>query len=329
MTDPILWDGTVLHLLDQRALPHVKEYMKCDTLDKVCYGIREMVVRGAPAIGVTAAFGYVIGIREGVSSEETVRRLAETRPTAVNLFWALAKMRDHHASHGAETLAEYAEALMQDDINTNKQMGAYGQSVIADGARCLTHCNAGALATAGYGTALGVFRAARDAGKKIHVYMDETRPYLQGARLTAFEMVEEGIDCTLLCDNMAGWMMKKGEIDVIVVGADRIAANGDAANKIGTYSVAVLAKHHGIPFYIAAPFSTFDLTLATGDEIPIEERSRDEVTSFGGKLVAPHGVGVRNPSFDVTPNELIAGIITEKGIIRPNYRENILLFSSK
>jgi methylthioribose-1-phosphate isomerase len=276
-----------------------------------------MVVRGAPAIGCAAAFGVVLDN----GKKEAYEVLAKSRPTAVNLFWALERMKK------AKDLRKEAEAIYAEDLAANRQMGDLGSAVIPQGARVMTHCNAGALATAGYGTALGVIRSSKH--KKISVIANETRPYLQGARLTAFEMVQEGIPVTLITDNMAGHLMSKGEVDVIVVGADRIAANGDVANKIGTYQLAVLAKRHNIPFYVAAPLSTFDAKIPDGSHIPIEERPAAEVMGYGDKRWAPQGVSVRNPAFDVTPAELITGIICEKGIAAPPNRQTVAALLGK
>jgi methylthioribose-1-phosphate isomerase len=309
--EPIRWHGDSLDLLDQRLLPGQASYVKCTSAEEVAAAIRDMVVRGAPAIGCAAAFGIVLA--KGSSGAYEV--LAKSRPTAVNLFWALDRMRK------AKDLRAEAEAIFAEDIAGNRAMGAHGARLIPDNARVMTHCNAGALATAGYGTALGVIRSAK--GKGISVIANETRPYLQGARLTAYELVEEGIPCTLITDGMAGHLMSKGEVDVIVVGADRIAANGDVANKIGTYALAVLAKRHGIPFYVAAPLSTFDAKIPDGTHIPIEERPADEVTGYRDQRWAPVGVKVRNPAFDVTPAELITGIITEKGVVLAPDRQKL------
>jgi methylthioribose-1-phosphate isomerase len=309
--EPIRWKGDRLELLDQRLLPDKAVYVTCRSAEDVAQAIREMVVRGAPAIGVAAAFGLVLsnGSREGYEA------LAKSRPTAVNLFWALERMKK------AKDLRAEAEAIYAEDLAANKAMGKLGAELIPDRARVMTHCNTGALATAGYGTALGVIRASK--GKNISVIANETRPYLQGARLTAWELVQEGIPCTLITDSMAGHLMSKGEVDVIVVGADRIAANGDVANKIGTYPLAVLAKRHGIPFYVAAPLSTFDLKIPDGSHIQIEERPASEVTGYGDRRWAPEGVAVRNPAFDVTPAELITGIICEKGVVLSPDREKL------
>jgi methylthioribose-1-phosphate isomerase len=300
--EPIRWKGDRVELLDQRLLPDRIEYVTCRTAEEVAKAIKDMVVRGAPAIGCAAAFGVAL-------SQGGYDVLAKSRPTAVNLFWALDRMKK------ATDLKAEAEKIFEEDLKANKAMGDLGAALIPQNARVMTHCNAGALATAGYGTALGVIRSSKNKG--ISVIASETRPYLQGARLTAWECVQEGIPVTLITDNMAGHMISSGEVDVIVVGADRIAANGDTANKIGTYTLAVLAKRHGVPFYIAAPLSTFDLKIASGKEIPIEERPAEEVTGYRGTTWAPAGVQVRNPAFDVTPAELITGIISEKGIASP------------
>ena len=315
--EPIRWRGDRVELLDQRLLPGTIEYVTCRTAAEVARAIKDMVVRGAPAIGCAAAFGLALEEKSGRSLSEASRTLAASRPTAVNLFWALDRMKE------ATDLKAEAEAIFAEDLAANRTMGKLGAALIPDKARVMTHCNAGALATAGYGTALGVLRAAHEAGKNISVLANETRPYLQGARLTAWEMVQEHIPCTLLTDNMAGHMMSRGEVDVIVVGADRIAANGDVANKIGTYTVAVLARRHGIPFYVVAPVSTFDLSISSGEQIPIEERPADEVTGYRETRWAPEGVQVRNPAFDVTPAELVTAIVCEKGIARPPSRESI------
>jgi len=313
--EPIRWQGDRLELLDQRLLPDQTVYVTCRTAEEVATAIRDMVVRGAPAIGCAAAFG--VALSHG--SPESFEILAKSRPTAVNLFWALARMRKVKGT--AKDLRAEAEAIFTEDLAANRAMGKLGAALIPNKARVMTHCNAGALATAGYGTALGVIRSSKH--KKISVIANETRPYLQGARLTAYELVQEGIPCTLITDNMAGHLMSKGEVDVIVVGADRIAANGDTANKIGTYALAVLAKRHGIPFYVAAPLSTFDLKIRDGSKIPIEERPAAEVTGYRGQRWAPEGVAVRNPAFDVTPAELITGIITERGVVKKPNRKKI------
>ncbi len=333
------WTGDELLLIDQRKLPLEEIYNHYKDYKGVAEAITKMVVRGAPAIGATAGFGYALGVKEMVekvsSFDELTKEmagvkevLAKTRPTAVNLFWALERMEKTLKEYGkiegvAERMEKEAMKIAEEDIEINKTMGRHGAELIKDGYRILTHCNTGALATVDYGTALGVIRTAHEQGKKITVYADETRPYLQGARLTAWELVKYGIDSYLISDNMAGWMMKLGNIDMVIVGADRVTANGDVANKIGTYSVAVLAKKHGIPFYVALPTSTIDMSLPSGDKIPIEERSPDEVTHCGGKRIAPEGIKVKNPAFDVTDHELVAGIITEKGVVYPPYEENL------
>jgi len=309
MVEPIRWHGDSLELLDQRLLPEQVTYVKCRSAGEVARAIRDMVVRGAPAIGCAAAFGVVLS--KGKGYEE----LAASRPTAVNLFWALERMKR------AKDLEAEAKAIFAEDLAANRAMGEHGAALIPERARILTYCNTGALATAGHGTALGVIRSSKN--KNISVIACETRPYLQGARLTAWECVQEGIACTLITDNMAGHLMSRGEVDVVVVGADRIAANGDVANKIGTYGLAVLAQRHGIPFYVAAPLSTFDFNVGKGSEIPIEERAGDEVTGYRGTRWAPQGVAVRNPAFDVTPAELITGIICEKGVVKAPNRERL------
>ncbi|HEX5477361.1 MAG TPA: S-methyl-5-thioribose-1-phosphate isomerase [Burkholderiales bacterium] len=309
--EPIRWKGDRLELLDQRLLPEKLTYVTCRSAQEVARAIRDMVVRGAPAIGCAAAFGVVLSR----GSPEGFEVLKTSRPTAVNLFWALERMKR------ARDFEAEAKAIFNEDVSANRAMGKLGAELIPQGARVMTHCNAGALATAGYGTALGVIRASKD--KNISVIANETRPYLQGARLTAWECVQEGIPCTLITDSMAGHLMSRGEVDVIVVGADRIAANGDVANKIGTYALAVLARRHAIPFYVAAPLSTFDASIPDGSHIPIEERPAAEVTGYRGERWAPEGVSVRNPAFDVTPAELVTGIICEKGVIMPPNRETL------
>jgi methylthioribose-1-phosphate isomerase len=309
--EPIRWRGDRLELLDQRLLPEKTVYVACRSAAEVAQAIRDMVVRGAPAIGCAAAFGVVLA----KGAPEAYEVLRNSRPTAVNLFWALERMKK------AQDLEKEALAIYEEDLAANRAIGRIGAELIRERARVMTHCNTGALATAGYGTALGVIRASK--GKNISVIANETRPYLQGARLTAWELVQEGIPCTLITDSMAGHLMSQGEVDVVVVGADRIAANGDVVNKIGTYALAVLAQRHGIPFYVAAPLSTFDPSIADGSRIPIEERPADEVTGYRGTRWAPEGVGVRNPAFDVTPAELVTGIISEKGIASPPYPESI------
>ncbi len=325
----IRWTESCLEMIDQRVLPERFEYLAFYSAHDVAKGIKDMVVRGAPAIGVAAAYGVALEalrlqnestelFNQGM--EQAFEELAASRPTAVNLFWALNRMQsiwDHHNGHTpfeiAQSLLANAHEIYEEDIRINRAIGEIGAQFLKDGARVLTHCNAGALATAGHGTALGIIRTAVESGKKISVIADETRPFLQGARLTAWEMVQEGVPVTLITDNMAGFMMARGEIDAVIVGADRVAANGDVANKIGTYMVAVLAKRHNIPFYVACPTSTIDKTIATGAGIPIEERCEKEVKGFRDYIWAADGVTIRNPSFDVTPKELITAIITEEG----------------
>jgi methylthioribose-1-phosphate isomerase len=332
---PLSWQGDRLALLDQRRLPGDEVYLECRTWPEVADAIRTLAVRGAPAIGVAAAFGVALaGLASPARDADALLRdletaadgLAATRPTAVNLFWALDRMRrafdsSRHLSPEsiAASLVAEAEAIYAEDLEANRSIGRNGATLVRDGARVMTHCNAGALATAGHGTALGVVRSARDEGKKVSVVATETRPYLQGARLTAWEMVREEIPVTLVTDSMAGHLMQRGDVDLVVVGADRVAANGDVANKIGTYTLAVLAARHRIPFYVAAPLSTIDLKLADGSTIPIEERGAAEVTGFRGERWAPEGVAVANPAFDVTPAELIMAIVTERGVFRPPY----------
>ena len=335
MIAPIRWEENRLLLLDQTLLPMEERFREYSRWPDVAEAIRTLVVRGAPAIGCAAAFGLVLAARQSLAEdtegilrdlEEAEKGLASTRPTAVNLFWALDRMRRvAHAERArsvpdfrARLLAE-AQAILEEDLAGNRALGAHGASLVPEGARILTHCNAGALATAGYGTAVGVIRAAHERGRVAMVWVDETRPVMQGSRLTAWEMVKEGIPHRLISDVAAGFVMKRGEVDLVVTGADRIASNGDTANKIGTYSVAVLAKHHGIPFYIAAPFSTIDTSIPSGAAIPIEERAGDEVRHTGGRQTAPSETPVYNPAFDVTPAELIAGIITERGVFRYPY----------
>lgn len=336
------WNRGVLTLLDQTKLPGEVTHITTDDYRVVAKAIKELQVRGAPAIGAAAAFGLVLAAKEIAPSagEDFPGKLAEAagflkaqRPTAVNLFWAIDRMlsvaaRFHSAPPDVIYAALEAEAvsIAAEDAAVNRRMGAHGAALIKDGATILTHCNAGQLATVDFGTALGVIRAAWQQGKKLHVYADETRPLLQGARLTTWELMQDNIPVTLITDNMAGYVMKEGLIDCVIVGADRIAANGDTANKIGTYSVAVLAKEHNIPFYVAAPLSTFDFALASGEQIPIEERSADEVTHITGRRIAPAGVRVFNPAFDVTPHKYIAALITEKGIVYPPYVTNLQNF---
>jgi methylthioribose-1-phosphate isomerase len=335
MIPTVEWKNGAVRLLDQSRLPEWIEFLDCRDVDAVAVAIRELKVRGAPAIGVTAAMGVALGAQSIASTEYDVfaktlfticDRLAATRPTAVNLFWAIERMKQKLVALRAEPIAsikaalmEESQAILEEDIALCKAIGRHGAGLIQTGQTVLTHCNAGALATAGYGTALGVIRAACEQGKKIQVIADETRPVLQGARLTAWELMQDQIPVTLITDNMAGSLMRQGKIHLCVVGADRIAANGDVANKIGTYSVAVLAKAHGIPFYVAAPYSTIDLKTKSGADIPIEQRNPLEVTTIhGSQPIAPTGVAVYNPAFDVTPAELISGIITERGVFKPS-----------
>ncbi len=333
MISTISWRGDAVVMIDQRALPHEERYITCIRYQEVIDAINSMAIRGAPAVGIAAAMGIALGtihISEGKVKEEFYRiceAFSRTRPTAVNLFWAIDRMkvrmeRELETSDIPgevalkEALVEEASRILMEDIEANRQIGANGKELIKDGCTILTHCNAGALATGGYGTALGVIRAAHEEGKRIHVLVDETRPLLQGARLTAWEMDKEDIDATLITDNMAGSLMQRGKVDCVLVGADRIAANGDTANKIGTYSLAVLAKETRVPFYVAAPISTIDRNTRTGRTIPIEERSRDEVLAFHGTKIAPGGFNALNPAFDVTPNRYISAIITERKIIK-------------
>jgi methylthioribose-1-phosphate isomerase len=304
-----------LFLLDQRLLPREEKWLEYRTASDVAEAIKTMVVRGAPAIGVAAAFGMALAAQNGEDLDAAAKTLKASRPTAVNLAWAVDRML---GKRGGDLVAE-AEAINREDVASCMAIGRHGAALLGDRVTVLTHCNAGALATAGYGTALGVIRAAVESGKRVAVFADETRPYLQGARLTAWELQQDGIDVTLITDNMSGHFFQQGQFDAVVVGADRIAANGDAANKIGTYTVAVLANAHGVPFYVAAPFSTIDPACPSGAEIPIEERSAEEVTDIFGARVAPEGVAVRHPAFDVTPARLITAIITERGVFRAPY----------
>jgi len=340
---PVYYKDGKLMLIDQRLLPQKEIHLAYTDYRKIAEAIVDMVVRGAPAIGVTAAYGLYFAAEEFKTlnpdqfvqaMKEAATLLAATRPTAVNLFWAIERMenclKDHLNLTNEEIvqiLKREADAVLQEDIAMCRAIGQHGNALIPNNAQILTHCNAGALATAGYGTALGVVRAAQEAGKNVHVYADETRPFLQGSRLTAYELHVDDIPVTLITDNMAGWMMKQGKIDCVVVGADRIAANGDVANKIGTFSLAVLAHYHNIPFYVAAPTSTIDFKLVTGKGIVIEERNHREVTHIGDIQLAPEGIGVRNPAFDVTDHPLITAIITEKGVLKPPYKEGIARLS--
>jgi methylthioribose-1-phosphate isomerase len=339
MVATIQWGGDgfamdVVAMIDQTRLPREQVVVTCRSYQEVADAIRNMVIRGAPAIGVAAAMGIVLGVREGADFETVCDTLSRTRPTAVNLFWAIDRMRRVRESilNGgravpqaelAERMREEAEQIRLEDIATCRAIGRNGAPLVPDGKTVLTHCNAGALATAGYGTALGVIRAAVESGKKIDVFADETRPFLQGARLTVWELQQDGIPTTLITDNMAGHFLHSGRIGCVVVGADRIAANGDVANKIGTYSVAVLAKENGVPFYVAAPASTFDLTLASGDAIPIEQRPGSEVTHVFGVPIVPDHTAVENPAFDVTPARYVTAIITERGVARPPYETSL------
>jgi len=337
MIQTLAWTDQGVRFIDQTKLPMEETYVTCQTHEQVAEVIRTMVVRGAPAIGVAAAMGIALAVKN--SKAETVGDLkrdfnqacdvmGKTRPTAVNLFWAIRRMqekleriRNRPLAQIRQTLIEEAQRMHAEDIAANQAMGRHGAALMPSEGGVLTHCNAGALATCGYGTALGVIRAAVEQGKKIHVFADETRPFLQGSRLTAWELMKDGIPTTVISDNMAGAVMSQGKIGAIVVGADRIAANGDVANKIGTYTVAVLAKEHGIPFYVAAPFSTIDLATPDGSKIPIEQRDAKEVTHIAGKQMVPDGVGIENPAFDVTPAKYVTAIITERGIARAPYEE--------
>jgi methylthioribose-1-phosphate isomerase len=339
MIQTLEWTDSGVRFIDQTKLPGEETFVTCKTADQVADVIRDMVVRGAPAIGVAAAMGIALGVKN--SQAESVGELrpefdrvcdmiGKTRPTAVNLFWAIRRMRDKFELLRARplpqlkrTLIEEAQRMHAEDIAANQAMGQFGATLMPASGGVLTHCNAGALATCGYGTALGVIRAAVQQGKKLHVYADETRPFLQGSRLTAWELMKDNIPTTVISDNMAGAMMSQGKIEAIVVGADRIAANGDVANKIGTYTVAVLAKEHNLPFYVAAPISTIDFETASGNQIPIEQRNQREVTHFAGKQVTPDGVSIENPAFDVTPSRYVTAIVTEKGIARPPYLESL------
>ena len=330
-----------VRLLDQRKLPREIVYVTCATVDEVVFAIRAMVVRGAPAIGITAAFGVALAASAAEGEEpatadraiaEACASLATARPTAVNLFWSLERMKDasRDARAGgagnkglAARLEQEAQAIHDEDLEACRAIGRHGASLVPDRATVLTHCNAGGLATAGYGTALGVIRGAIEAGKHVRVLADETRPFLQGARLTAWELMEDGIETVLIADSAAGSLLRRGQVDLVVVGADRIAANGDVVNKIGTYSVAVLAKENGVPFYVAAPLSTIDLASPDGDRIPIEDRESAEITHLAGTPIAPDGVGVQNPAFDVTPSRYVGAIVTERGIARAPYETSL------
>jgi methylthioribose-1-phosphate isomerase len=339
MIQTLEWTDSGVRFIDQTKLPTEETYVLCKTHQQVADVIRNMVVRGAPAIGVAAAMGIALGVKNSKAStvgelkaefDEISDVLAKTRPTAVNLFWAIAHMRERFESLRIRPLPQIKQALIEEarrmhaeDIRANQAMGRHGAALLPSSGGVLTHCNAGALATCGYGTALGVIRAAIEQGKKIHVFADETRPFLQGSRLTAWELMKDGIPTTVISDNMAGAIMKQGKIGAVVVGADRIARNGDVANKIGTYTVAVLAHEHAIPFYVAAPFSTIDLATSDGDKIPIEQRGAGEVTHIAGKQMVPDGVPVENPAFDVTPAKYVTAIVTERGIARAPYEESL------
>ncbi|RPJ64381.1 MAG: S-methyl-5-thioribose-1-phosphate isomerase [Acidobacteria bacterium] len=341
MLPTVEWQDDAVVMIDQRKLPGAEVYVKCRTAAEVARAIKTMVIRGAPAIGVSAAMGLALGMRNSKATgtakfaaefQKTCELLASTRPTAVNLFWAIDRMKRCFAAAaqaGASVdeikakLADEARCIHDEDVASCRAIGQRGGELVPDGARVLTHCNAGALATAGYGTALGVIRGALEQGKRLSVYADETRPFLQGARLTAWELLHDGIDTTVITDNMAATFMAQRMIDLVVVGADRIAANGDVANKVGTYGVAVLAREHGISFYVAAPSSTIDLETADGTGIPIEERNGREVTHVGPTRVVPESAKIRNPAFDVTPNRYVTAIITERGVWRPPYQESL------
>jgi methylthioribose-1-phosphate isomerase len=336
MIRTVEWRRGRVVMIDQRLLPDREVYRVYRDYREVARAIRDMVVRGAPAIGVAAAMGVALGARQlsarnfETGFERVCKTLVAARPTAVNLSWAVERMRRVYRRHGAEPLTQLrerldreAQAIHAEDVETNRALGRHGATLLRDGATVLTYCNAGALATAGYGTALGVIRRARELGKRISVVACETRPFLQGARLTAWELMRDRIPCTLVTDNMVGHLMQRGAIDAVVVGTDRTVANGDVANKIGTYTLAVLAARHHVPFYVAAPTSSIDLDTASGADIPIEERSPDEVTQVGGKPLAPRGVRVFNPAFDITPARLVSAIITERGIVHPPYRRSL------
>jgi methylthioribose-1-phosphate isomerase len=339
MIKTLEWTDEGVRFIDQTKLPTEEVYVTCKDYEEVATAIRDMIVRGAPAIGVAAAMGIALGVRdaEGDHVAELRREfveicdvMGETRPTAVNLFWAIKRMQDRFEQVSElsvpqikQTLITEAQRMYLEDIAANEAMGRNGAVLLPSSGGVLTHCNAGALATCGYGTALGVIRAAVESGKKIHVFADETRPFLQGSRLTAWELVKDNIPTTVISDNMAGAMMRQGKIGAVIVGADRIAANGDVANKIGTYTVAVLAKEHGIPFYVAAPWSTVDMETPDGSKIPIEQRSSKEVTHIAGKQMTPNGVKIENPAFDVTPNQYVTAIITERGVAKAPYSDSL------
>jgi methylthioribose-1-phosphate isomerase len=333
------WTDAGVRFIDQTKLPTEETYVTCTTYEEVADAIRDMIVRGAPAIGVAAAMGVALGVRESEANHVAELRreldhicevIAATRPTAVNLFWGVQRMKNKFDSLTSLPVPQIKQAMVNEavrmyveDIAANEAMGRHGAALLPASGGVLTHCNAGALATCGYGTALGVIRAAVESGKRINVFADETRPFLQGSRLTAWELMKDGIPVTLISDNMSGTIMRSGKIGAVVVGADRIAANGDTANKVGTYTVAILAKEHGIPFYVAAPFSTVDLKTPDGSKIPIEQRSPTEVTHMAGKRIAPEGVKVENPAFDVTPAKYISAIITERGVAKAPFEESL------
>lgn len=342
MVETIQWTDAGVVMIDQTKLPRVKAFVTCTTYLEMADAIKTMVIRGAPAIGVAAAMGVALGVLRASPAtldaefETICATLAATRPTAVNLFWAIDRMKKLYATLRGQSIEAIrtamvgeAQRIYREDIAINMAMGAHGAPLVPDGKTVLTHCNAGALATAGFGTALGVIRAAVNSGKKIDVFADETRPFLQGARLTVWELQQDNIPVTLITDNMAGHFLKSGRIGCVVVGADRIAGNGDVANKVGTYGVAVLAKENGVPFYVAAPISTLDLTLTSGEQIPIEERPATEVTEVFGVAIAPEDTTVRNPAFDVTPNRYVAGIITEKGVAYAPYEISLPALAAK
>lgn len=343
--DTMRWVDGCLEILDQTLLPERTEYIKCQHYETVCEAIRRLSVRGAPAIGAAAAYGLALGSnalntndkRDFIAGVEKIANdLIATRPTAVNLQWAMDRMLNVLSSTSSDNVINLKQLLLKEaqdiyteDLDSNRKMGNFGETLISENASILTHCNAGALATAGLGTALGVIRAAHKAGKNVHVYADETRPLLQGARLTTWEMMQENIPVTLLTDNMAGYLMAQGKVDLVIVGADRIAANGDVANKIGTYGVAVLAREHKVPFYVAAPMSTIDFKISSGKDIPIETRDEQEVTHIAGKRLAPEGIKVWNPAFDVTPARLVTAIITDRGVAKPPYTQSLLTLAKE
>lgn len=345
MLPTIKWEGNYIYLIDQRRLPLEKRWVVCRGLEEVIAAIKDMAIRGAPAIGVAAAMGLALGAQSVETEEydafhvkflEMARDMELARPTAVNLRWAVehmkgmvGEMRGRSVDEIKEELRKASQDMLERDAEINRRIGENGLLLVPDRATILTHCNAGALATGGYGTALGVIRAAHEAGKGIHVMVDETRPLLQGMRLTAFELMEEKIPATVIVDSAAGYLMRKGKIDLVIIGADRIASNGDTANKVGSYQLAVLAKENSIPFYVAAPLSTFDLTLKEGDQIPIEERDPEEVVTLDGHRIGPEGVNALNPAFDITPARYISAIITEKGVLRPPFGENIRRLAAK